>query len=71
MDGCTISGLAFIVIQATIHCPQPAVPDAARFCQTVEAPIRYSRTDTAETRAQLRSLNAKWRAVCAPETAGR
>ncbi|MEE7478399.1 hypothetical protein [Methylobacterium hispanicum] len=50
----------------TCSAPDP-VPDAARFCQTVEAPIRYSRTDTAETRAQLRSLNAKWRAVCAPE----
>ncbi|WP_331297283.1 hypothetical protein [Methylobacterium hispanicum] len=67
MDGCTISGLAFVVIQVTIHCPQPAVPETTRFCQIVEVPIRFSRTDTAETRAQLRSLNAKWRAVCAPQ----
>lgn len=64
MDGCTLSGIAFIVIQATIHCPPTPVPDAARFCQTVEAPVRYSRTDTAETRRQLRILNTKWRALC-------
>ncbi|GJD59296.1 hypothetical protein [Methylobacterium dankookense] len=46
----------------TCSAPDP-VPDAARFCQTVE-PVRYSRTDTAETRRQLRIFNTKWRALC-------
>jgi hypothetical protein len=49
----------------TCSAPDP-VPDAARFCRTVEAPVRYSRTDTAETRRQLRILNAKYRALCIP-----
>jgi hypothetical protein len=62
MDGCTITGLAFIVIQATVHCPQPAVP-VARLCQSTST-IRYSSQDTAETRRQLRRHNAAYRAVC-------
>ena len=64
MDGCTITGLAFIVIQATVHCPQPAVP-VARLCEVAKV-IRYSAQDTAETRRQLRYHNAAIRSACGP-----
>jgi len=57
----TCAAAGFFVFACTA--PDP-VPDAARFCRTMTAPVLYSRSDTAETRRQLRGLNAKWRAVC-------
>lgn len=62
MDGCTLTGFAFLVIQATLHCPPPAVP-VARFCAVAKM-IRYAPTDTAETRRQVRAHNAAVRAAC-------
>lgn len=59
---CTAVGLFVFECKA----PNPTLP-AARFCQTVTGPVRYSATDTAGTRRQLRSLNAKWRAACQGE----
>lgn len=56
---CTVAGFFVFACQS----PDPT-PPAARFCQTVTAPVRYSASDTAETRRQLRGLNAKWRALC-------
>ena len=63
---CTVAGFFVFSCQS----PDPT-PPAARFCRTMTAPVLYSAQDTAETRRQLRGLNAKWRAVCAAPTNNR
>jgi hypothetical protein len=49
---------------AGIFRDEPADPDVVdTSCQAFE-PIRYSRTDTDETRQQIREHNAAWDALC-------
>ncbi|UYW25646.1 hypothetical protein OKC48_20590 [Methylorubrum extorquens] len=62
---CTVAGFFVFACQS----PDPT-PPAARFCRTMTAPVLYSAQDTAETRRQLRALNAKWRTVCDAPAAG-
>jgi hypothetical protein len=56
---------------AGILCEQaasPSVVDTA--CQAFE-PIRYSKTDSAETVRQIRGHNAAWDALCKGKTPGK
>jgi hypothetical protein len=49
---------------AGVFCDEPAGPDVVdTSCQAFE-PIRYSRTDTDETRQQIREHNAAWDVLC-------
>ena len=51
-----------------VLCEQPTARAVAvdTACQAY-APIRYSRTDTAETVRQVREHNAAWDALCKPK----
>jgi hypothetical protein len=48
---------------AGILCEQPASAVIDTSCQAYE-PIRYSRTDTEETKRQIRAHNAAYDALC-------
>jgi hypothetical protein len=49
---------------AGVFCNEPANPAVVdTSCQVFE-PIRYSRTDTDETRQQIREHNAVWDVLC-------
>ena len=42
----------------------PVPQSAASFCQVVQAPIKWSRKDTYETKAALDVQFAQWKALC-------
>lgn len=57
---CIGFALGLVILNCT---PMDPAPDVARYCQLAKL-VRYSRTDTAETRRQIREANATYRKAC-------
>lgn len=56
----TCKGFAFIFVSMTCQ-PASAPPDT--YCQ-IALPITWSRHDTAQTKAEVRRENRKWKRLC-------